>query len=202
MPRSQSSLPTASMSLPAASGSSIPGVSPTFGVYTPSARTWSSTFMLLRYRSARIASPRLALTLIPASTVASDAVGDGPEYRYGAAETLRWLFSQVGRARNAISDEYDLEKPPTSTMLSYVSPQYFTIALPRMPYGEVSLAARSPSTPKPWASSTYSSAPCSRATAAKAFRSGALPVMLLTPSIATSLVTPAGAGRSTSARCP
>jgi hypothetical protein len=29
----------------------------------------------------------------------------------------------VGQATNAASDEYDLEKPPTSTTLSYVSPQ-------------------------------------------------------------------------------
>src|SRR3954454_18329226 len=142
MPRSQSSLPTASMSSPAASGSSITGVVPTFGVKTPSPRTWSRTFLVLRCRSARIASPRFSLTDRPASTVASDAVGAGPEYRYGGAETLRWFFSQVGRARKASSEEYDLEKPPTSTTLSYVSPQYFTIALPLVPYGEVSFPAR------------------------------------------------------------
>src|SRR6188508_1130225 len=131
--------------------------------------------MLLRYRSARIASPRLALTSMPDRTVASDAVGAGPEYRYGGAATLRWFLSQVGRARKASSDEYDLEKPPTSTTLSYVSPEYLTIALPLRPYGLFSLAARSPITPKPCASSTYSRAPYSRATAANAFRSGALP---------------------------
>src|SRR3954469_22025734 len=109
--------------------------------------------MLLRYRSPRIASPRLALTSMPDRTVASEAVGAGPEYRYGGAETLRWFFSQVGRARKASSDEYDLGKPPTRPMLSYVSPAYLTIALPLTPYGEVSLAARSPITPKPCASS-------------------------------------------------
>jgi hypothetical protein len=142
------------MSSPAASGSSMTGVSPTFGVKTPRPRTWSRTFMVLRYRSARIASPRFSLTSKPAMTVASDAVGAGPEYRYGGAATLRWFFSQVGRARKASSDEYDLEKPPTSTMLSYDSPQYFTIELPLRPYGDVSWKARSPMTPKPCASST------------------------------------------------
>src|SRR3982750_3418658 len=107
--------------------------------------------MLLRYSSARIASPHLAFPLSPARTLASDAVGAGPEYRYGGADTLRWFLSQVGSARNANSDEYDLEKPPTSTTLSYVSPQYLTIALPREPYGELSAGVRSPSTPNPWA---------------------------------------------------
>src|SRR3954449_690258 len=143
MPRSHSSLPTSSMSSPAASGSSITGVLPVFGVKTPRPRTWSRTFIVLRYRSARMSSPRFSFTDRPARTVASEAVGAGPEYRYGGAETLRWFLSQVGRARKARSDEYDLEKPPTSTMLSYVSPAYLTIALPLIPYGEVSLAARS-----------------------------------------------------------
>src|SRR5919202_1597162 len=118
MPRSHRNSPTAWMSWPGASGNSTIGRVPVFGVYRPSARTWSSTFIVLRYRSARMASPRMSLTSRPASTVASDAVGDGPEYRYGGAATLRWFFIQVGSARNAISDEYDLEKPPTRTTLS------------------------------------------------------------------------------------
>src|SRR5689334_5968297 len=109
MPRSHRNWPTCWMSRPAASGSSMIGVVPVFGVYTPSARTWSSTFIVLRYRSARTSSPRLSLTSSPAMTVASEAVGDGPEYRYGGAATLRWFLSHVGRARNAMSDEYALE---------------------------------------------------------------------------------------------
>src|SRR5690348_8195045 len=114
MLRSQRNWPIAWMSCPSCNGSSTIGVSPVFGVYRPSARTWSRTFIVLRYRSARIASPRLSFTSRPASTVASDAVGDGPEYRYGGAATLRWFFSHVGSARNASSDEYDFENPPTS----------------------------------------------------------------------------------------
>jgi hypothetical protein len=58
------------------------------------------------------------LTSRPVSVVASEATGDGPEYRYGGARTFRTSFSLVGRARNANSDEYALEKPPTKTTLS------------------------------------------------------------------------------------
>ena len=50
--------------------------------------------------------------------VASEATGDGPEYRYGGASTFRTSFSLVGRARKASSDEYAFEKPPTNTTLS------------------------------------------------------------------------------------
>ena len=65
-----------------------------------------------------MASPRSALTSSPASTVARDAVGAGPEYRYGGAATLRWFFNHVGSARKASKEEYAFEKPPTSTTLS------------------------------------------------------------------------------------
>ena len=62
------------------------------------------------------ASPRRSLTSKPASTVASDATGEGPEYRYGGAATFSSCLTSVGQAMNASSDEYALEKPPTSTM--------------------------------------------------------------------------------------
>ena len=53
----------------------------------------------------RSASPRRSLTSKPASTVASDATGDGPEYRYGGAATLSSCLTSVGQAMNASSDE-------------------------------------------------------------------------------------------------
>ena len=46
-----------------------------------------------------------SLTSKPASTVASEATGDGPEYRYGGAATLSRFLSSVGQAMNASSDE-------------------------------------------------------------------------------------------------
>ena len=74
------------------------------------------------YRSPRSASPRRSLTSRPASTVASDATGDGPEYRYGGAATFSRCLTSVGQAMNASSDEYAFENPPTNTSPSYVSP--------------------------------------------------------------------------------
>ena len=50
--------------------------------------------------------------------MASDATGDGPEYRYGGAAILRAVFSSVGHAMNASRDEYAFENPPTSTTFS------------------------------------------------------------------------------------
>jgi hypothetical protein len=50
--------------------------------------------------------------------VASEATGDGPEYRYGGAATLSSSLTSVGQATNASSDEYAFEKPPTRTMFS------------------------------------------------------------------------------------
>ena len=41
----------------------------------------------------------------PTSVVASDATGDGPEYRYGGAAVFSNRFSSGGQARNAASDE-------------------------------------------------------------------------------------------------
>ena len=38
-------------------------------------------------------------------TVASDATGDGPEYRYGGAAVFRTCLSAVGHAMNASGDE-------------------------------------------------------------------------------------------------
>ncbi len=37
--------------------------------------------------------------------VASDATGEGPEYRYGGAAVFSRCFSYVGQAMNAASDE-------------------------------------------------------------------------------------------------
>ena len=54
---------------------------------------------------ARMASPRRSLTAMPTATVASEATGDGPEYRYGGASTLSASFRRVGKAMNAINDE-------------------------------------------------------------------------------------------------
>ena len=42
--------------------------------------------------------------------VASEATGEGPEYRYGGAATFRTFFRCVGRARNASSEEYALRE--------------------------------------------------------------------------------------------
>ncbi len=60
---------------------------------------------VIRCRSARSASPRLSLTSKPARTVASEATGDGPEYRYGGAATLSRSLTSVGQAMKASSDE-------------------------------------------------------------------------------------------------
>ena len=65
-----------------------------------------------------MASPRRSFTSRPARTVASDATGEGPEYRYGGAATFRKSLIDVGQAMKARSDEYALEHPATSTMLS------------------------------------------------------------------------------------
>ena len=54
--------------------------------------------------------------------VASDATGEGPEYRYGGAATFRTSFSREGNARNDSSELYALLNPATRMMLSYVSP--------------------------------------------------------------------------------
>jgi hypothetical protein len=64
----------------------------------------------------------LAFTSRPAIVVAREATGDGPEYRYGGAATLSTFFRRVGSARNDSSEEYDLEKPATSTTFSYDRP--------------------------------------------------------------------------------
>ena len=67
---------------------------------------------------ARSSSPRLALTCSPSSVLASEAIGDGPEYRYGGAVILSSRLTGDGQAMKASSDEYALEKPAVSTTLS------------------------------------------------------------------------------------
>ena len=89
-----------------------------FGVSIPSLRMALRTRSVCRHSVARRASPRASFTSKPASTVASDATGEGPEYRYGGAATLSRSFTSVGHAMNASSDEYAFEKPPTSTTFS------------------------------------------------------------------------------------
>ena len=76
-----------------------------FGVWMPSASRHVRTWSVFRQRSARSSSPRASLTSKPARTVASEAVGDGPEYRYGGAAVFSRFFSSVGHATNAASDE-------------------------------------------------------------------------------------------------
>ena len=88
------------------------------GVETPASRSQSSTRAVRSNNRLRSSSPRRSLTSSPASTVASDATGEGPEYRYGGAATLSICLTSVGHAMNASSEEYALEKPPTSTRLS------------------------------------------------------------------------------------
>src|SRR5919198_1176588 len=104
----------------------------------------SRTRLVLRYISARYRSPRRSFTSSPASVVASEAIGDGPEYRYGGAATLSTFFKRVGSARNDSSDEYDLENPATRITFSYVSPWWRTTPLPSVPYGLSSSGERSP----------------------------------------------------------
>src|SRR5207244_13496943 len=85
-----------------------------FCLVTSSRSRQSRTAYVLRQISARMASPRLSFTSSPVMTVASDAIGDGPEYRYGGAAVFRSRFSSGGQVRNAASDEYALESPATS----------------------------------------------------------------------------------------
>jgi hypothetical protein len=61
------------------SGISMIGKPERFGVWTPARSRALRTLSVSRHSSARIASPRCSLTSSPASTVASDATGDGPE---------------------------------------------------------------------------------------------------------------------------
>ena len=53
----------------------------------------------------RSSSPRRSLTLKPSRTLASEATGDGPEYRYGGAATFSRSFTSVGQAMKANSEE-------------------------------------------------------------------------------------------------
>ena len=54
---------------------------------------------------ARSSSPRLALTFSPSSVLASEAIGDGPEYRYGGAVILSSRLTGDGQAMKVSSDE-------------------------------------------------------------------------------------------------
>ena len=77
-----------------------------FGVSTPRRSRQSSTRAVCRAQHARAARRRgVSLTSKPASTVASEATGDGPEYRYGGAATLSRSLTSVGQAMKASSDE-------------------------------------------------------------------------------------------------
>jgi hypothetical protein len=50
--------------------------------------------------------------------VASEATGEGPEYRYGGAATFRTSFNRVGTARNDSSELNALLNPATRTTFS------------------------------------------------------------------------------------
>ena len=75
------------------------------GVLMPSSWSRSSTRAVRRWSCDRSWSPRSSLTRRPSSTVASEATGDGPEYRYGGAAVLSTCLSGVGQAMKASSDE-------------------------------------------------------------------------------------------------
>src|ERR1700730_11596175 len=106
------------MSWGSARAISMMGNPDSLGVAMPSSSRASRTLRVLRWRSARMASPRRSFTSRPDRTVASDATGAGPEYRYGGAATFRKFLIGVGQAMNARSDEYALEHPATRTTLS------------------------------------------------------------------------------------
>src|SRR5260370_23662480 len=99
------------MSSESASAISMIGNPEWFGVAMLPSSSASRTRRVLRWRSARMASPRHSFTARPARTVASDATGDGPEYRYGGAATFRKVLTEVWQAMKASSDEYALEHP-------------------------------------------------------------------------------------------
>jgi hypothetical protein len=54
---------------------------------------------------ARSSSPRASFTCSPTSALASEAIGDGPEYRYGGAATFSIRLRSDGHATKASSDE-------------------------------------------------------------------------------------------------
>ena len=58
--------------------------------------------------------PDCSLTSSPVSTVASDAIGEGPEYRYGGAAVFSRRFNSGGHVRKAASEEYAFDSPATS----------------------------------------------------------------------------------------
>jgi hypothetical protein len=60
---------------------------------------------VLAQSTARSSSPLASLTWSPTSTPASDATGDGPEYRYGGAVILSRRLSSGGQAMKASRDE-------------------------------------------------------------------------------------------------
>src|SRR5205814_10474979 len=99
-------------------------------------------------------SPRSSFSRRPSSTVASAAIGDWPDERYGCAAVFSTCLSAVGQAMYASVDEYAFEKPPTTTTLSYDSPKCRITPLPCKPYSQSSSGLRSPTTPKPCESST------------------------------------------------
>src|SRR4051794_39650729 len=83
------------------SGISMIGKPERFGVWTPMRSSACRTRSVSRQSSARIASPRVSLTSRPARTVASDATGDGPEYRYGGGGPLTSCLASDGEGGEA-----------------------------------------------------------------------------------------------------
>src|SRR5919197_984139 len=101
------------MSSPCASGTSMIGKPEVFGVWAPRRSRHSSTVAVLRHSEARIFSPRSSFTCRPARVVASEATGEGPEYRYGGAAVLSSRLSSLGQATKAAREEYAFDRPAT-----------------------------------------------------------------------------------------
>jgi len=105
MPWSSRKRPALARSSASASGTSTIGNPEWLRVNAPSFSSWSRIRRVLAHRIARRSSPLVSLTWSPTSTLARDATGDGPEYRYGGAVILMSRLSSGGQATKASSDE-------------------------------------------------------------------------------------------------
>src|SRR4051794_41936185 len=94
------------------SGTSMIGKPERFGVATPRPCSVSRIRAVMAWRWPRRASPRRSLTSKPARTVASDATGDGPEYRYGGGGALHRALTSLGGGGDAPRHEERLRKTP------------------------------------------------------------------------------------------
>src|SRR5918994_6272164 len=101
MPRSRRKRPALARSSGSARGTSTIGNPERLRVNAPSFSRWSRIRRVLDQSTARRSSPLASLTWSPTSTLASEATGDGPEYRYGGAVTLSRRLSSDGQATKA-----------------------------------------------------------------------------------------------------